>query len=267
MTTNSSQNLVRLEDSIAETNLVAIIRQEPAEITKLQELEFHRSYDDLDYLVFATLSLPSGNQVALIRHANSPASGTEICVKYNQPNVAAVIQEALTEIDIGLNDLTWIHPEHEQQLNKLKVFRTVNISNWLVNLLEEGWQTLEEVLGSRKEVLFPVTRFLRKGIVRATTINFGKEPTSIPLALVVDIRAENSENFNLFMQICSVGHHSFLPSGVKLAALDETGSLVKILENQNRDSWIGFDIDCFPGERFSVTITLDEENKILDFVV
>ena len=120
MTINPSQNLVRLEDSIAETNLVAIIRQEPAEITKLQELKFNRSYDDLDYLVFATLSLPSGNKVALVHHENSPASGTEICVKYNQPNTAAVIHEALTEMDLSPNDLTWIHTEHEQQLNKLR---------------------------------------------------------------------------------------------------------------------------------------------------
>ncbi len=121
MTTNPSQNLVRLEDSIAETELVAIIRQEPAEITRLNKLEFRQSFDDLDYLVFATLSLPSGNKVALVRHENSPASGTEICVKYNQSNTAAVLKEALTEMNLTLNDLTWIHPEYEQKLNKLTV--------------------------------------------------------------------------------------------------------------------------------------------------
>ena len=118
MTTNPSQNLVQLEDIIAETNLVAIIRQKPSEITKLHKLEFHRSFDDLDYLVFATLSLPSGNQVALVRHENSPAPGTEIYVKYNQSNTAAVIKEVLSEMNLSLNDLTWIHPEYERQLNQ-----------------------------------------------------------------------------------------------------------------------------------------------------
>ena len=83
MTKNHSQNLVRLEDSIAETKLVAIIRQEPNEIGRLYKLEFQQSCDDLDYLVFATLHLPSGNKVALVRHENAPASGTEICVKYD----------------------------------------------------------------------------------------------------------------------------------------------------------------------------------------
>ena len=129
MTTNPSQNLVRLEDSIAETELVAIIRQEPNEISSLNKLEFRKSFDDLDYLVFATLSLPSGHKVALVRHKNSPGSGTEICVKDNQPNTAAILQEALREMNLTTNDITWIHPEYEQKLNNSSVSRTVKPSN------------------------------------------------------------------------------------------------------------------------------------------
>jgi hypothetical protein len=114
MTVIKSQNLVRLEDSISETNLVAIVRLEPVEINRLNKLEFRPSFDDLDYLVFATLSLPSGESVGLIRHQNSPSPGTEICVQHNQPNTSAVIQEALREMNFTVNDLTWIHPEYEQ---------------------------------------------------------------------------------------------------------------------------------------------------------
>ena len=56
------------------------------------------------------MSLPSGNKVALVCHENSPASGTEICVKYNQPNTTTVLKEALTEMNLTSKDLTWIHP-------------------------------------------------------------------------------------------------------------------------------------------------------------
>ncbi len=62
MTEIESQKRVRLEDSIAETKLLAMIRQEPTEIEATNKLEFHPSFDDLDYLVFATLSLPSGDR-------------------------------------------------------------------------------------------------------------------------------------------------------------------------------------------------------------
>jgi hypothetical protein len=116
MTAIKSQNLIPLEDSIPETKLVAIVNREPAEITKVNKLEFRPSFDDLDYLVFATLSLPSGDRLGLIRHQNSPSPGTEICVRHNQLNIAAVLQEAIAEMNLTIDDLTWIHPEYEQHL-------------------------------------------------------------------------------------------------------------------------------------------------------
>lgn len=113
MTATESQKLVRLEECIPETNLVAIIRPEPNEIKGLEGLEFRDSFDDLDYLIFATLPLPSGDRVALVRHQNSPTPGTEICVRHDPSNIKATIQEALTEMNLTAEDLTWIHPELE----------------------------------------------------------------------------------------------------------------------------------------------------------
>ncbi len=116
MTVTRSQNLVRLEDSIAETKLVAIVNREPAEITRLHQLEFRPSFDDLDYLIFASLSLPSGDRISLIRHDNSPASGTEIYVRPDLKNISVVLTQAMAEMNLAIDDLTWIHPEYEQQV-------------------------------------------------------------------------------------------------------------------------------------------------------
>lgn len=112
MTAINSQNLVRLEDTIAETKLVAMIRQEPAELLAINKLEFRSSFDDLDYLVFATLTLPSGDRLGLIRHENSPTPGTEICVRPDAKNIPAVLQQAIAEMNLAIDDLTWIHPEY-----------------------------------------------------------------------------------------------------------------------------------------------------------
>ena len=62
-----SQKRVRLEDSIAETKLVAMIRQEPTAIEATNKLEFRPSFDDLNYFVFAILSLPSGDDLVELR--------------------------------------------------------------------------------------------------------------------------------------------------------------------------------------------------------
>ena len=114
-TKRRSQNPVRLEDTISQTNLVAIVRQEFAEIDRLKDVTFRSGFDDLDYLVFATLSLPSGNCVGLVRHNNSPSPGIEICVSYNQLNTREVLKEALIEMNLTPKDLTWIHPEYQLQ--------------------------------------------------------------------------------------------------------------------------------------------------------
>ena len=55
MTETESQNLVRLEDSIAETKLVAMIRQEPTVIEATNKLEFRPSFDYLDYCCLLVL--------------------------------------------------------------------------------------------------------------------------------------------------------------------------------------------------------------------
>jgi hypothetical protein len=116
MSLHPHQNLIRFEDSLAETKLVAIISQEIDDIDILKQTEFIESFDDLDFLIFAILPLPSKNQVSLVRHQNSPQPGIEICVKYNQTNVPEILQETLTKLNITINDLTWIHPEYESQI-------------------------------------------------------------------------------------------------------------------------------------------------------
>ena len=116
MTINQKPKLVRFEDSIPETKLIAIIDLDSSDISALQQLKFTESFDDLDRLMYATLSLPSGNRVSLVRHQNSPQSGIEICVKGDRDNIAAILEETLTEIEITSEDLIWIHPECETNI-------------------------------------------------------------------------------------------------------------------------------------------------------
>jgi hypothetical protein len=116
MTLAHSQNLVQLEDLVAETALVATIRQEPAQISKSNHLEFQESYDDLDYLVFATLVLSLGCQVNLVRHLHSPEPGIEICVGYDRLDISRVLAETLNAMNLTVNDLTWVHPKYKQEL-------------------------------------------------------------------------------------------------------------------------------------------------------
>lgn len=119
MTNDSAREMLRFEEVVAETNPVAVIRQEYTEINSSKELYFQKSYDDLDYLVYAILPLKSGNKVALVRHEHSPNAGTEICVSDNQIETASIILETLNELNLDLEDLTWVHLDYKQEVHDL----------------------------------------------------------------------------------------------------------------------------------------------------
>lgn len=120
MTNDSSQNMLRFEEAVAQTHPAAVIRQEYTEIRDSNALHFQPSYDDLDELFFAILSLPSGNKIALVSHKHSPNPGTEICVSYDQPNIPSVILEAIATLNLTREDLSWVHLDYEQELYKLR---------------------------------------------------------------------------------------------------------------------------------------------------
>jgi hypothetical protein len=116
MTPNPTQKLIQLEDLIPETNVVATIGQDVDTISKLHNLEFRSSYDDLDFLVFALLPLQSDIRVALVSHQNAPVPSIEICVRHDLQNVEDAIAQTLDRLNLTLEDLTWIDPQYEREV-------------------------------------------------------------------------------------------------------------------------------------------------------
>ena len=116
MTAIPATNLVNIEDLTSATMTVAMFKHEPQDFSTNNSLVFRAGFDDLDYLDFTILNLPSGHEVALIRHKGSPQPGTELCVPSNQDNVASVIREACKFLNINESELQWVHPNVEQQI-------------------------------------------------------------------------------------------------------------------------------------------------------
>jgi hypothetical protein len=115
MIPNPTQKLTQLEDLIPETNVVATIGQNVETISKLNNLEFRSSYDDLDFLVFALLPLHSNIRVALISHQNAPIPSIEICVRHDLQNVGDAIAKTLDRLNLTPEDLTWIDPQYDRE--------------------------------------------------------------------------------------------------------------------------------------------------------
>jgi hypothetical protein len=116
MTVITDATLTNLEDITPATMTVAMLKQEPHDLQTNNGLVFRSGYDDLDYLDFAMLTLPSGHDVTLVRHKGSPQPGTELCVRSDLDAVASVIRETCAFLNINESSLQWIHPTVEQQL-------------------------------------------------------------------------------------------------------------------------------------------------------
>jgi hypothetical protein len=103
--------LIRLEDLTDATTVVAMLKQEPIELTQNDSrLIFQLSYDGLDYLDFASFTLNTGEFVTLVRHHGCPEAGTEICVATLPEKAAQVIDRTCEHLKISKEDLVWVHP-------------------------------------------------------------------------------------------------------------------------------------------------------------
>src|SRR6266853_5652244 len=58
---------------------IAVVRQEPEQLSEAAGIKFVKTYDDLDWLLGAVVTVASsGRPFALVRHLGSPSPGTQI---------------------------------------------------------------------------------------------------------------------------------------------------------------------------------------------
>jgi hypothetical protein len=103
----NQSDLINLSEVTFATNPVAVLRLEPDELPTAKSLNFREGFDDLDYLVFATLLLSSGREVTLVRHTNAPNPGTEICMVPEDNAIALTILESIKILNLTKADLSW----------------------------------------------------------------------------------------------------------------------------------------------------------------
>jgi hypothetical protein len=102
--------LVELGEVTSAVMPVAVLRLTPTELAARTSLKFQDGFDDLDYLVFSKLQLPSGKPATLVCHQNSPNPGTEICVISEIPDPDESLAEVIAHLQLSTSELSWVHP-------------------------------------------------------------------------------------------------------------------------------------------------------------
>jgi len=143
----------------------------------------------------------------------------------------------------------------------------VNLGQWLENITEADWQVVTEILETKSLLPLESRRSGSfEGVIRAKSIEFPIEPTSIYLALVVSVTLGASQERQIKLQLYPLQKTS-LPLGLKSVALDTFGKTICEVQANNADPWMQLDIQGEPGEQFRLKVELGAASITEDFII
>lgn len=158
----------------------------------------------------------------------------------------------------------------------------VNLSQWLNNVFETGWQTLESVLNpAEPDLAFGFRSAVRSadgavlanpdlpnaGILRAKLVDLGMQLSGYPVALIVELQPETEHRSQITLQVHPTGTQAYLPPSLQLIVLDESGLVFLEAQARNADNYMQLQFSGLAEEQFSVKVTLGEASIMEDFVV
>jgi hypothetical protein len=133
------------------------------------------------------------------------------------------------------------------------------LNNWLQNLFESSWQTVEEVLTPQT----PLLALRRSTVRRAKRIEL---QTNV-VVLIVTIQPENRERLGIHLQVCSVNPQMILPTQLRLLVLTESGEVFREIIASDTDTFMQYEFSGQVGEQFSIKVALGDISITEAFVI
>lgn len=149
----------------------------------------------------------------------------------------------------------------------IKVKQPTHLSQWLMNVVDAGWQTIESLLNPQQSEL--VFRFRgtehtlvhsensNSSLQKGKLLDLGRDSKSQIIALVVGLLPVSREEINIGVLVYPTGGRNYLPEELELIILDEAGIAVMQATARNTKS-IQLNFSSEIGERFSVKIALGD---------
>jgi len=140
----------------------------------------------------------------------------------------------------------------------------VNLSQWLqdnfAKAVETGWQTMEEIFGSRQASL--AVRYATGQRSKQIDLGIGN-PVALIIALTPE-EEEEEEEITVLLQVRPTESQT-LPSGFKLILRDASGDTISESTATEEDEFIQGQLSCQPGVGFTVTVALGDVSVTENF--
>jgi uncharacterized protein YjbI with pentapeptide repeats len=113
-----ASRLVRLEEITPAAEYAAYFNVSIAPLVAHLGLPIFNGYDDLDYLQFTFLMLPSGETVTLTEYAG--ALGTSLCVDpLKQKNIPQIVFDSCQQLRVSRTEIEWFYEDWRPELDRL----------------------------------------------------------------------------------------------------------------------------------------------------
>ena len=162
--------------------------------------------------------------------------------------------------------------EHLIQIRQAKFVKMpVNLSKWLENTFEAGWQSMEALLGTQQENLAFSLRstspLSEASVKRAKLIDLGLRLGSQSVALLVAITLEIEQKVGILVQVHPTGGEPYLPPNLRLVLLSESGVLQEV-QSRTQDNYIQLKrFRGLPRECFNIQVAFGDASVTETFVI
>lgn len=143
--------------------------------------------------------------------------------------------------------------------------KRVHLRQWLQNIFDAGWQSIESLLVGEEDNLALV--FRTAGIKRGKYIDLGIRLDSRDVALIVTIKPEEAKTIGILLQVRSITNDTYLPDNLQLRLLDNDGEILYEVTARSADNVIQIEFEGELGEEFTVQIALGDLCVTEDFLI
>ncbi|MBD2103986.1 DUF1822 family protein [Leptolyngbya sp. FACHB-261] len=164
----------------------------------------------------------------------------------------------------------------DENLGLLSSQKRVNLSDWLDNVFETGWQSLEDLFSSgtvgwalarsSKELRETGTDSQSLGLTRGRLIDLGVLLSGHQVALIITLLQTAAEEMDIRAEVRPAGGQLCLPPELQLIVLDHSGICLQT-QARNADNRIQLEFSGEVGEQFSIKLVLGNVDLTEDFVI
>jgi len=162
----------------------------------------------------------------------------------------------------------------DQLLEYLDELKPVNLSDWLQNVFDTGWHTVQTLFESKPELQFAFRSLQalesspsvtgNRPIKRGKLLSLGRGKEQV--ALFVELMTTDAPDIDISVEVYPTNGQKNLPNDLQLMVLDDQGETL-MQAKANKTENLLFELSGEPGEHFTVKLALGDFSVTENFLI